>query len=90
MRTGSLPVVARAACALLVAIVLGACGSESVAPKRPAPPAAPSATTRAAAISLQDAMTSASRAFDAVEPTRPRLSASAPAFSRRSRRPETR
>jgi hypothetical protein len=69
MRTRSLPVAARAACALVAAIVLGACGSQAVPPKRPAPPAASSATTRAASISLQDAMTSASRAFDAVEPT---------------------
>jgi hypothetical protein len=73
MRTRSLPVVARAACALLAASVVGACGSQTVPPKRPPTPAAPSATTRAASISLQDAMTSASRAIDAVEPTQTSL-----------------
>ena len=73
MRTRSLPAAARAACALVAAIALGACGSEAVPPKPPAPPTASSATTRAASISLQDAMTSASRAFDAVEPTQSSL-----------------
>src|SRR4051794_7045458 len=69
MRTRSLPMLARSACALATAILLAACGGQAAAPKPPPAAAAPSTTTRTAAISLQDAMTSAGRAFDAVEPT---------------------